>query len=97
MVVFIKIGQIKRAVNVRKGHLTLYCFLMCWNAFIGVEVNPKTRLQSASVMSALTIIQDVRHGPAVHIYRFLLPGKYRMKIKDYINISNAMPADLNAA
>lgn len=39
-------------------------------------------------MSALTIIQDVRHSPHVHIYSLLLPGKYRMKINVslYINI-----------
>lgn len=39
-------------------------------------------------MSALTIIQDLRHGTHVHIYSLLLPGKYRMKIKVplYINI-----------
>ena len=43
--------------------------------------NPKIRPQSESMMSALTIIQDVRHGTPVHIYSLLLPGKYRIKIK----------------
>lgn len=39
-------------------------------------------------MSALTIIQDVRHGTHVHIYSLLLPGKYSMKINGplYIDI-----------
>ena len=61
--------------------------------------NPQIRPQSKSVMSALTIIQDVRHDTLVHIYSLLLPGKYRMKIKvpNYINILIVAARDLNIA
>lgn len=49
--------------------------------------NPKIKPQSDSVMSALTIIQDVRHGALVHIYSLLLPGKYKMRINIALNIN----------
>lgn len=67
----------------------IYLFiLLSRDAFWEKKTQPKIRPQSESMMSALTIIQDVRHGTHVHIYSLLLPGKYKMKINVplYINI-----------
>lgn len=75
-IVFIKIGQSKRTNR-----------QLCINQFPEIYLGKKIRPQSESVMSALTIIQEVRHSTHVHIYRPLLPGKYRMKINVSLNIN----------
>lgn len=91
---FIKTGQ-NKGTNCKLWpriiYPFIYLFILCRDAFWGKKgekKHPKIRPQSESVMSALTIIQDVRHGTLVHIYSFLLPGKHAMEIKvlAYINI-----------
>lgn len=60
---------------------TKFCYLFSLEVmnFRKRKKNPH-HTTSESVMSAHTIIQDVRHSTRIYIYRLVLPGKYCMKI-----------------